>query len=1275
MYRFLKKTQYVSKINLSSEQSSINQLPLCSFCKIYHWNASLAIWFINKSYFGTKVNDAEVRVPIKKKSRIRRKYVELLEVTEKLTSNKKAPVKKLDAAYLSTLINQSDVSLDKLNNISDNYLHEKDNKENIEMKDYINVSTDVTMLDNLRKDANEKGIIYDNPNKLSINYTEDIYDTLYNKKTSILNELNNKEFEEVEHNIKSDIFKSEIDENISLKNKLQIKNIVKNNDTRQNILKISSKKYKKMEVMDLNGQLILAQIDVYLACKMFEKVQKLLKILKNKINDMSHIIHRDACNIILEFYSSDKNLTRFLQIYNYMINNSIIPDPQTYAAAFDIISTMKNKKHQADLFDKFESDMISNDISFHDIFNMSKFIRDQSKNILKTIRFFRPEYQPEYSMPQMSYNCKLLNRISEINSRENPVEGLLSLQDLKNSLMMQINQENRFIIPIKSVEKFDPSNDDTVSYCKQRLADLESSWREVASKAFEKNLKYLEQKEHDLESSTLILYPFLKVLPTERYINIILQEIRNLADNSESFFLPLSVLYVNMGFLVYREYEIYTKKNNGVMDKVIDIYNKYLDWYCQTGSLNTEKGVNSRIAWSKFVYENQHYGASLDKESIQWPYIVCINIGKFLYQIIINDIKINTGSHTANPSMYEKPAFYTLFRSKGKNLIEQIKPHPNLHKLYKDTQSNTLIFEAPFLPSLCPPRPWISVDSGGYTFLKTNFVRIPYYAKAKQIEALKSTSPGQLFPAFDNLNQLGSVPWKINTDVLDILIKVFQDGGSVKLNVPESPSILLSVENTIENINVKDNSCISKTKLQLKKKREEMYSLWCDCLYKLSVANHYRNNVFWLPHNLDFRGRVYPVPPHLTHLGSDLARSIMIFAQKKPLGPNGLDWLKIHTINLSGLMKRANIKDRLKFANDNIDKIVDSAEHPLTGDMWWAESAEPWQTLASCIEITKALKSPNTEEYLSGLPIHQDGSCNGLQHYAALGRDQIGAENVNLQSADTPQDIYSVVVNMVEDLRSQDAEKGVLIAKLLEGHINRKVIKQTIMTTVYGVTKYGARLQILKQLKDLEKFPQERSWEASTYLTYKTFDSLRTMFKSARAIQDWFTNCAYIISTIFGEPVEWITPLGFPVIQPYSKCKKSYNQTNKIERVDTLKQKNSFPPNFIHSLDSTHMMLTSLFCEQNGMTFMSVHDCYWSHPCTIDLMNKICREQFVALHSEPILDNFSKYLHERYLKKSNPLLDTFNEKEIENIKNNFNSVPEKGSFKLENVLNSVYFFS
>lgn len=43
----------------------------------------------------------------------------------------------------------------------------------------------------------------------------------------------------------------------------------------------------------------------------------------------------------------------------------------------------------------------------------------------------------------------------------------------------------------------------------------------------------------------------------------------------------------------------------------------------------------------------------------------------------------------------------------------------------------------------------------------------------------------------------------------------------------------------------------------------------------------------------------------------------------------------------------------------------------------------------------------------------QDGSCNGLQHYAALGRDSVGAASVNLVPSDVPQDVYSSVAAQV----------------------------------------------------------------------------------------------------------------------------------------------------------------------------------------------------------------------------------------------------------------------
>lgn len=44
-----------------------------------------------------------------------------------------------------------------------------------------------------------------------------------------------------------------------------------------------------------------------------------------------------------------------------------------------------------------------------------------------------------------------------------------------------------------------------------------------------------------------------------------------------------------------------------------------------------------------------------------------------------------------------------------------------------------------------------------------------------------------------------------------------------------------------------------------------------------------------------------------------------------------------------------------------MDKILDSADRPLDGEGWWQHSEEPWQTLACCMEIANAMRSPNPE--------------------------------------------------------------------------------------------------------------------------------------------------------------------------------------------------------------------------------------------------------------------------------------------------------------------------
>ena len=64
-------------------------------------------------------------------------------------------------------------------------------------------------------------------------------------------------------------------------------------------------------------------------------------------------------------------------------------------------------------------------------------------------------------------------------------------------------------------------------------------------------------------------------------------------------------------------------------------------------------------------------------------------------------------------------------------------------------------------------------------------------------------------------------------------------------------------------------------------------------------------------------------------------------------------------------------------------------------------------------ELSAAMKHPNPEEYECNLHVHVDGSCNGMQHYAAFGRDSSGGRQVNLADADRPGDVYTAILKLV----------------------------------------------------------------------------------------------------------------------------------------------------------------------------------------------------------------------------------------------------------------------
>mmetsp|Transcript_31925 Transcript_31925/g.101695 ORF Transcript_31925/g.101695 Transcript_31925/m.101695 type:complete len:476 (+) Transcript_31925:39-1466(+) len=457
---------------------------------------------------------------------------------------------------------------------------------------------------------------------------------------------------------------------------------------------------------------------------------------------------------------------------------------------------------------------------------------------------------------------------------------------------------------------------------------------------------------------------------------------------------------------------------------------------------------------------------------------------------------------------------------------------------------------------------------------------------------------------------------------------------------------------------------------RIAQKNRELHSLRCDTEYKLQVGRRMRDEPeFFFPHNLDFRGRAYPMHPHLNHLGNDMCRGLLLFKDAKKQGARGFDWMRVHLANLyGGGADKFPFDGRVQFAMDHLDDIRDSAENPVHGRRWWLGADRPFQCLATCMEIIAAIDSGNPEEYESSLPVAQDGSCNGLQHYAALGRDLGGGRAVNLTPQDRPADVYTGIADLVAKKVKKDAVKGshMEFANYLLGNVDRKLVKQTVMTSVYGVTFIGAREQIGNRLKERGWEDDDQIYKTSCYAARITLQSLHTMFRSAKDIMGFLSHCAKAVA-MQNHPVAWVTPLGLPVVQPYRNIKKHQVRTLMqrlvvVESNDSLpvakvKQRSAFPPNYIHSIDSTHMMMTAMECHRQGVAFAGVHDSFWTHSGSVEEMNVILRDQFIRLHGQPLLEQLLEHLDNLYPDVDLP------------------GMPALGKLDLEEVRSSPYFFN
>jgi DNA-directed RNA polymerase len=103
-------------------------------------------------------------------------------------------------------------------------------------------------------------------------------------------------------------------------------------------------------------------------------------------------------------------------------------------------------------------------------------------------------------------------------------------------------------------------------------------------------------------------------------------------------------------------------------------------------------------------------------------------------------------------------------------------------------------------------------------------------------------------------------------------------------------------------------------------------------------------------------------------------------------------------------------------------------------------------------------------------------------------------------------------------------------------------------------------------------------------------------------------------------------------------------------------------------------MLCCVYVCRAGISFVAVHDSYWTHACFVDTMNRICREQFVTLHNEPILSDLAQFLENKFGDLTYRDNSLEKRKRIQKCKFR-DPFPTIGDLDLNQVLDSTYFFS
>lgn len=446
---------------------------------------------------------------------------------------------------------------------------------------------------------------------------------------------------------------------------------------------------------------------------------------------------------------------------------------------------------------------------------------------------------------------------------------------------------------------------------------------------------------------------------------------------------------------------------------------------------------------------------------------------------------------------------------------------------------------------------------------------------------------------------------------------------------------------------------------------------------------------FWFPGKCDFRGRMYWGTSTVSPQGDDLRRSLLLFAEGMPIGDGpGPEALAAQVAKAFGKDKLS-WAERVAWTYANEELVRKIAEEPLTHRQEWEKEADVlWGALAACAEWDGYRKAG--PGFITRLPCYIDGTCNGIQHFAALARAPDMARIVNLEPGERPHDIYQVVADrayeLVIDARDRGAQEehraAELWLRLLGDRPPRTLAKKIVMVKPYGgqMTTTLDEVQTFwdeaggaeewSDVPDLRDRARLRGW-----LGKKLTAAIGSRVGAADEIMSWLQKSSALMTKegcIAG--AIWETPSGWPWVNAYlqrglSRVEVTVSGDRRSVRLykyqegkaDGSRQRSSVSPNFVHALDASALVRGIRLANDAGVkAITAIHDSVGGLAPQMPVLGMAIRQGFVDTHLAEPLEAYRE-----------AVLEALPSAEA---KAKLPSLPYRGSFDVRKVLDSEYFF-